>query len=222
VVAQPFKRGARVSAPGRVDAALGEFWVDNPWDIVAAGHNLSNHERQRVYLNYQGQGFFDLSFLSGADAEGDGRSVVAGDFRNSGQQDLIVRKVGGGPVTLYENQIPVRDAVSGKVLRHYLDVSLRGRHSNRLGIGARLTAHVNGRQIVRELYPLNSYRSQMPSRVHFGLASDDRVDRLVIRWPSGKEQVLSNLAADRHVVVDEGKEGAAAVETVGPGKTMQP
>jgi len=147
VVAQPFKRAAQVRAPGNVDISLGEFWVDNPWDIVAAGHNLSNHERQRFYLNHQGRGFFDLSFISGADPEGDGRSVVAADFRNNGQQDLIVRKVGGGPLTLYENQFPVRDAVSGKVLRHYLEVSLRGHQSNRLGIGARLTAQIKGRQV---------------------------------------------------------------------------
>jgi hypothetical protein len=60
--------------------------------------------------------------------------VVAADFRNNGQLDLVVRKSGGG-------------------------------------------------QIVRELFPVNSFRSQMPSVVHFGLGDETSVDRLIIRWP---------------------------------------
>jgi hypothetical protein len=139
--------------------------------------------------------------------------VVAADFRNNGQLDLIVRKSGGGPIALYENQFPKR---------HYLEVSLRGTKSNRLGIGARLVAIVKGRQIVREQFPVNSFRSQMPNVVHLGLGDDTTVDRLTIHWPSGQVQELSGLAGDRHIVVEEGKKGAAAVQTVIPGKVFLP
>jgi enediyne biosynthesis protein E4 len=213
VVAQPYRRGAKVPAPGKIDAGLGEFWVDNPWDITSMGRNLSNHERQRLYLNQKGTGFFDISFLSGADAAGDGRSVIAGDFRNNGQLDLVVFKVGGGALTIYENQCP---------RKHYLEVSLRGRRSNSLGIGARLIAEVKGQTLVRELYPVNSFRSQMPSRLHFGLGDESHIDRLTIRWPSGHNQSFANLRADRHILVDEGKNGEAAVQTVVPGNAIIP
>jgi hypothetical protein len=217
VVSQPNDRAARVPAPGRLDASLGEFWVENPWEIAAHGHNLSSYERKRYYLNVpgtvRGRDFLDVSFLTGADNDGDGRCVVAGDFRNDGRLDLVLRQVGGGAVILYENQFP---------RRHYLEVSLRGTKSNRLGIGARLTATVRGQRLVREQYPHNSFRSQMPNVVHFGLGEAARVERLVIRWPSGEEQVLTDLAADRHVVVTEGKAGPAAVETVVPGRTIAP
>ena len=139
--------------------------------------------------------------------------MVAGDFRNDGRLDLVVRQVGGGPVLLFENQFPKA---------HYLTVSLRGTASNRLGIGARLTATVSGRELTRELYPHNSFRSQMPSRVHFGLGDATRIDRLTIRWPSGAVQTLDDLAADRHVVITEGKTGPGAVETVTPGQVIRP
>ncbi len=196
-----------------LDRSLGEFWVESPWEIFNKGRNLSAYERKRVYWNVHGGNFLDISHLTGADGDGDGRCVVAGDFRNNGQLDLVVRQAGGGPLLLYENHFPPR---------HYLEVSLRGRRSNRLGIGARLTAVAGGRPVVRELYPLNSLVSQMPSVVHFGLGEATKVDRLTIRWPSGKVQELTDLAADRHIVVDEGKEGSAAVETVRPGQTIQP
>jgi hypothetical protein len=196
-----------------VDRSLGEFWVTNPWDIVEQGHNLSAYERKRAFLNVAGRAFLDISYLTGADSDGDGRSVAAGDFRNDGRLDLVVRQVGGGPVLLFENRFPKA---------HYLTVSLRGRASNRLGIGARLTARVSGREITRELYPLNSFRSQMPSRVHFGLGDARKIDRLTIRWPSGTVQTFEDLAADRHVVIAEDRTGPAAVETVIPGQVFRP
>jgi enediyne biosynthesis protein E4 len=217
VVSQPYDRGATVPQPGKLDESLGEFWVENPWNIVEKGHNLSAYERKRAFLNVPdpkgGRNFLDISFLTGADGDGDGRCIVAGDFRNNGKLDLVLRQVGGGPLIIYENNFPQK---------HYLKVSLRGHKSNRQGIGARLVATVRGQPIVRELYPLNSYRSQMPSLVHFGLGDADRVDKLTIRWPSGKVQELTDLAADRHIVVDEDGEGTAAVEDVVPGRTIRP
>jgi enediyne biosynthesis protein E4 len=212
-VAQPSKRGACCPAPGTLDKSLGEFWSENPWDIVSEGHNLSAFERKRAFVNLHGRGFLDVSFLTGTDSDGDGRSVLACDFRNNGRLDLVVRQVGGGSFLMFENDFPQQ---------HYLKVSLRGTRSNRPGIGARLSATVGGMTLVRDLFPANSFASQAPVLAHFGLGKADRVDRLTIRWPSGSVQVLTDLAADRHILVEEGKEGAEAVETVVPGQTMRP
>ena len=206
--------------PGKVDPGLKEWWVDNPFDIVLQGHNLSADERKRVYLNVKGpdgqRNFLDVSGVSGADNDGDGRCVVAGDFRHTGQLDVVLRQSGGGPVRVYENHFP---------RRHYLEVSLRGtmkeyepgRRSNPLGIGSRLVAVVNGQQLVRELYPLNSFHSEMPNIVHFGLGDAGRVEKLTIYWPSGLKQELTDLEGDRQIVVEEGRD---AVETVRPGQTV--
>jgi hypothetical protein len=213
VVSQPCDRACTIPAPGKVDKSLGEFWVENPWEIVKNGHNLSCFERNRTWMNIKGGNFIDLSFLTGTDNDGDGRCVVAGDFSNTGRQDLLVRQVGGGSLLLYENNFPQR---------HYLKVSLRGSNGNRLGVGARLTALVNGQQLVREMFPINSFRSQMPNLVHFGLGNSEHIERLEICWPSGKKQILVNLKADAHIVVDEGKDGTAAIETVVPGQTIRP
>jgi hypothetical protein len=209
VVSQPFDRGATCRAPAAPDPELGEFWEEDPW-MIAFRHNLSGFERNRTFLNLGGRQFADISTLTGSDSDGDGRSVVAADFRNNGQMDLLVRQAGGGPLLLFENHFPPR---------HYLKVSLRGHTSNRLGIGARLTAVVGDRRIVRELFPANTFQSQAAGFVHFGLGQSDKVDTLVVRWPSGMIQQLSGVAADRHVVVDE---ATGRVETVQPGTTIDP
>jgi hypothetical protein len=214
-VSQPCDRHCKIEAPGKVDGELKEFWVEDPWKIPEQGQNLSCYERDRAFLNVGGKAFLEISYLTGADNEGDGRSVVPADFFNTGRQDLIVRQVGGGPLVLYENRFPQK---------HYLEVSLRGRKgkSNRQGIGARLTAVVRGQKLVRELFPANTYRSQAPAMVHCGLGEADGVERLTIRWPSGRVQELRNLRGDRHILVHEDRDGPGAVETVVPGKPLRP
>lgn len=216
-MSQPYDRTCCVPAPGKLDASLKEFWVQNPWDIVTHGHNLSSFERNRVYLNVAGQNFVEISHLTSADSDGDGRAAVAADFRNNGRMDLLVRQVGGGPLLLFENDFPQKN---------YLKVSLRGRPepgkvptSNRPGIGARLIAEAGGRRIVREMLPLNSFNSQSPCIVHFGLGDADRVDRLTIRWPSGREQLLSSIPANGHILVTE---GVSEYETFEPGRILAP
>jgi hypothetical protein len=210
-VSQPYKRGAQIPQPGILDPKLKEFWVDNPWEIAGKKFNLSSFERNRLFLNRAGNAFLDLSSIAGVDTDGDGRSVVAGDFRNNGRMEVILRQVNGTgkskPFMLYENNFPQR---------HYLHVSLRGTKSNSLGIGARLTAYTKDQKVVRELYPANSFRSQGPTSVHFGLGDASKVDKLVIRWPGqAGVQEIHNLDVDQHILVTEGQN---AVETIVPVK----
>ncbi len=191
-----------VPAPGDLDPRLREFWVGNPWKIVAEGYNLSAFERNRAYLNVGGSEFLEFSHLTGgADSDGDGRAAVAADFRNAGRMDLVVRQSGGGPLFYFDNRFPAKN---------WLSVSLRGALGNSAGIGARLVAEVAGRKIVREMYPHNGFFSQAPNRVHFGLGDAARVDRLTIRWPNGAVQELKDVAGNRHVVVTEGSDAIAA------------
>jgi hypothetical protein len=185
-----------LSAPGEIDVEIGEYWLGNPWLFHEAKKNLSAYERNRVYLNHDGKQFLEISYLSGADSDGDARSSVIADLTGDGMEDVLVRQTGGGPVLLFENRI---------AKQHWLKVALRGRQSNSLGIGSRLVAEVSDRRIVRELYPANTFYSQTPSYAYFGLGDAAQVDRLTIRWPSGTTQVLERVAGDRHIEVTEGE-----------------
>ena len=50
-----------------------------------------------------------------------------------------------------------------------------------------------------------SYLSQNDLRLHFGLGEKSRVDKIEIRWPSGKIETLNDLAPDRILQVKEGE-----------------
>jgi hypothetical protein len=195
-VARPFDRSCDVPAAGSLDTAHGQFWVGNPWRIVVEGKNLSAYERNRTFLNLGDNQFADVSFLTQTDSDGDGRSAFGADLDGDGMQDLVVRQAGGGPLLLFQNRFP---------RQHYLRVSLRGTKSNGLGIGARLVASVGDRTLVRDMFPADTFKSQSPCEVHFGLGDSSRVDRLTIHWPSGLKQELTDIPADQHLSVVEGE-----------------
>ena len=189
-MSQPFNRGAIVPAPIEPDKRLKNWWVENPWLIAANGKSLSGYERNRIFLNLGGKDFFEISGLTLADSEADGRGTVAADLTNDGMEDVMVRHVGGLPIALYENRFPKTS---------WLRVTLHGVKSNREGIGARLVAESNGRKIVRELFPNNGFMGQNAAQVHFGLGQATKLDKLTIRWPSGVVQEFKDLDINRHV-----------------------
>jgi hypothetical protein len=51
----------------------------------------------------------------------------------------------------------------------------------------------------------SGYLSQNDERLHFGLGAAATVDKLIVHWPSGREQTLENLTVDRVLTVEEPK-----------------
>jgi len=72
-----------------------------------------------------------------------------------------------------------------------------GTISNRSAIGARVTVIAGTRKQIDEVQSGSSYLSQNDLRLHFGLGAAAKVDRLEIRWPSGRINSYENLPVDR-------------------------
>ena len=193
-MSQPHDRLSQLDAIGEIDEEAGEFWTKNPFQMPNERENLSSFERNRTFLNLDGTSFIDVSFASGADIDSDSRSVVAADFNLDGATDLLVGSVGGGSLRLFLNRFPKANSSR---------IRLEGSGSNRAGIGARLTATVEGRKLVRDLFPQNGFMGQGPAEIILGLGDAKVIDRLEVRWPSGKTQVYDNLAANRYFLRKE-------------------
>ena len=206
-MSQPFDNRCRCKALGKVDRENGQFWVSNPWLFTDQPFNLSCYERNRVYANVGGSRCLDVSWLTGADDDGDSRGAIGADLAGDGMPDVVLTQIGGGPLKIYLNRYPKTS---------WLQVSLRGVDSNSLGLGARLEAEVSGRVLRRDLWSADTYWAQGPAQVLFGLGDAKKVDRLTIRWPSGKTQVLKDLAVDRHVRIVEGKDEVQEIRPPAP------
>jgi hypothetical protein len=88
---------------------------------------------------------------------------------------------------------------------NWLQVRLLGDGDNRQAVGARVLAHTQGKIQLREVRSGTGYISQDDMRLHFGLAQNDRVDSLVIRWPGGERESLVNISANQFISIAPGK-----------------
>jgi len=196
-VSQPLDRTHRIEPLGKIDSAAGEFWT-HTFDMPKRGDNLSAYESNKLFLNVDGKQFLNASFASLADIDSDSRSVMVGDFDGDRAPDLLVGSVGGGPLRLFLNRFPGE--------HHRINITLQGVESNRSAIGARATIEAGGRMIVRDHFAANGFMGQSPARLTVGVGSARRIEKLTIRWPTGRLQVFHDLPVDCDVVIVEGTE----------------
>ena len=88
---------------------------------------------------------------------------------------------------------------------HALELRLRAAGRNREAIGARVVVNTGSTRQRRDVTAGSSYLSQNDLRVHVGLGGAPQADRVEIRWPSGRTETLTGVAADQIVTVDEGR-----------------
>jgi enediyne biosynthesis protein E4 len=122
------------------------------------------------------------------------RGAALGDFDNDGRMDLVCVAL-NSPTQLFMNRSANR--------HHWIIFNLIGQKSNRDGLGARILVEAGGVKQINDANTAVGYNSASDRRVHFGLGTASRVEHVEIRWPSGKVQVLKDLAADQLVTVKE-------------------
>jgi hypothetical protein len=167
-------------------------------DNVALYHSLVAYKEPMLMFRNQGHVKFDkVSETLGADFNKPvvGRGLATADFFNDGRVGLAVNCRGDSP------EILRNDTLNGN---HWLEILLIGTKSNRDGIGAVLKLTSEGVVQVDQAKGGTSYMSASDPRIHFGLGRRSKIDSLVITWPSGAVDKITNVAADSIIAVKEG------------------
>ena len=203
---------------GYVSAARGEsYWYD--YSKVAGGHqivigdaanwpavgtrSLAGYQPKRVWVNDGSGRYVDVAQMVGVSDRHDGRAVALADFQARGALDVVVANQ-KGPLLLYRNEVvPERRWIAFE-----LEGACRGdaeprRCSNRSAIGAQVQVFWSGQQQLQEVSGGSGFSAQNDRRLHFGLGPTAAVDRVTIRWPSGRVQDLTGLAAGRVYRIQE-------------------
>jgi hypothetical protein len=98
------------------------------------------------------------------------------------------------PVSIYRN---------GSAARHRVLFRLRGRKSNRWGVGAVVRIQTGAGMQVRQVTPATGYLASDEPLVHFGLGEETSIQKATIDWPTGRQQTIENLPADRFYTITE-------------------
>jgi hypothetical protein len=184
--------------------AAGDFdndgWPDLYFGTIdRAAPTDTAHAPNALFRNNGDGTFTDVTAATGTAAATPGGAcdVMWVDYDNDGFLDLFTTNGESnqiGPVVLLRN---------GGNRHHWLKLRLVGRGENIHAIGARVTAKTARLTQVRDYTGPIHFMSQDNQPLHFGLGTATRIDSLEILWPSGRRQILRDLAADQLLVVRE-------------------
>lgn len=157
--------------------------------------SLSGYQTKRVWINDGAGRFNEVAQTVGVTETFDGRGVAVADLWNRGVMDVIVANQ-KAPLLIYRNTVAPENK--------WIGLELEGTRSNRSAIGTQVTAFWNGQQQVKEVHGGIGFCAQNDRRIHFGFGPIDKVDRIVIRWASGRLQTIENPELNRiHKITEE-------------------
>lgn len=133
-----------------------------------------------------------------------GRGAAYADYDRDGDLDILITE-NDGPAHLLRNELPNHRAVRVKV---------EGRESNRDGLSTRIVARIGAHRQERMVRTGSSFLAASEKTVTLGLGDAERVDTLLVYWPSGQVDRHVGLAAGVEVHVTEGVD-TVAVQPLG-------
>jgi enediyne biosynthesis protein E4 len=187
-----------------------DFDNDGLLDLfVANGHVYPTIDRQdwgstyaqrpQLFRNLDGQKFQEVAPAMGSGLADliPARGAAFGDLFNDGHIDVVLNNIDSTPTVL--QNILKNDL-------HWIELKLfAGRKGPGDAIGAKVLLTVNGVRQRADVFSGGSYGSNSDQRLHFGLGSATKIEKLEIYWPSGTKQDLASASIDGINVITEGK-----------------
>ena len=185
-----------VDLDGALDLAVANGHIDETVRNIRG--NVGYAQPQQLFLN-QGDGKFrDVAAEVGGgfDKPRVGRGLAYADFDRDGDLDILLT-TNNGPAVLFRNE----QLAGNRSVRF----ALQGTQSNRDAIGAGVQVFAGDLRQSRIVHGGSSYLSQSELPLTFGLAKREKVDRLLIQWPSGRTEEYKNLQTQKAYKCLEGK-----------------
>lgn len=120
--------------------------------------------------------------------------AAVADYNNDGFPDIFTSSFGLENFKLFSN------SQNGN---NWIQIKLQGRVSNRNGFGAKLYLYSNGTKQFREHVAGNGFGIQNSEVINFGLGVNQKIDSIVVIWPSGKKQVIKKPLPNQKLLVVE-------------------
>ncbi len=160
-------------------------------------------QRTLLYRNLGNGRFQDVTAQAGPAFQQarPARGLAFGDLDGDGRPEIVIVNMNETP-SLLKNLGPRQQSIR---------IKLMGTKSNRSAIGARVKIEAGGRTQIDEVLSGGSYLSQNDLALYFGLGEATVVDRIEVRWPTGKTQEWKHLAARQTVILTEGSTETGSV-----------
>lgn len=149
-----------------------------------------------AYRNTGNLTFDNVSEEWGMEIPSCSNGAAYADLDNDGDLDLLVNNV-DQPAFLYENTANLKSP------NNYVRISLRGNVGNLGGIGAKIRLMAGDSSQFYQHFLSRGYESAIDPVVHFGLGNHTKIDSLEIWWPDGSYQILTEVAANKLIELNQ-------------------
>jgi hypothetical protein len=158
----------------------------------------NGYQHNALFLDFGQNQYANVAFLMGVAHESDCRAVVAADLNEDGKPDLLVTEakwIGTPKIMRHQLLVHVNQVDTGN---HWIGVRLSAKTKGVSPIGTKVWARTDQRTFVAQVVTGDSFQSQHPNTIHFGLGKSTRVTELKILWPNGQSTTLPNPEIDRY------------------------
>jgi len=186
-------------------------------------------QRPQLFRNLDGAKFQEVSPATGSGLASVvcARGAAFGDLFNDGHIDIVLNNLDSTPALLRNVVHNSNHWLTLKLVGAGLAPPVRANASNTNGasvpeakaykssrdaIGAKIFLTAGGVRQRADVFSGASYASSSDARVHFGLGSASKVDKIEILWPSGFREEVTLPCIDCFAQLTEGK-GAVIVAT---------
>lgn len=214
-------------------SAVADFDNDGDMDILVGANGGSGHKFFRNNLdttNSVEEPFSNITVASGFGADTSiSRDYLAYDFDNDGKVDIM----GGGNKIFFNqgnnvfatysypaiavgsvgdlNNDGFLDIANNNIIHYavpngnnWIKVSLQGIQSNRNGIGARVEIYGNFGKQIRDIRSGEGFEYMSTLNAHFGIGTETQISQVIIKWPSGVVDTITNPSSNQNLTVVEG------------------
>jgi len=183
----------------------GDFDNDRLPDIYVVNDYYFSPYENVLYRN-TGSGFEIASEGDPCESPYAGYATVAVDLNDDGLLDLLVANNGAPGVQLFQN--------TTSDPKHYISLHLEGVESNRDALGAKIEVYTAAGIQYDQVIGNSGWAADNGRWIHFGLADQQVVDKVVIRWPSGAVQQIDGLDVDQKYRIREGEGVISATKEI--------
>jgi hypothetical protein len=231
-------------------SAVADFDNDGDMDIFVGANGASGHKFFKNNLdttNSVEEAFTNITASSGFGTDTTiSRDYIAYDFDNDGKVDIM----GGGSKISFNqgNNLFAATSYPGMAIgsvgdlnndgfldiannnkiyyavpngNNWLKISLMGVQSNKNGIGARVEIYGSWGKQIRDVRSGEGFEFMSTLNAHFGIGTATQITQVIIKWPSGTVDIISNPTHNQTLHVIEGSTLGVDENTLG-GFTFYP
>jgi len=185
--------------PHQVGLNVGDLDNDGDQDVFVQINDWTGDDIEAFLLNDESEpgvrSFFDIAQFANLMVTGDRKGSVIVDYDMDGKLDIFIASIEYSSI-MYHN-------LGTDTPYNWIGFDLWGTLSNKDAVGTLVTLYAGDLKQIHYTKAGTTWRLQDKPYVHFGIGERTNVDSVVIRWPMGNVQVVTDVAINQYHEITE-------------------